>query len=293
MMAPAALADTDETEQIASQVEAASPENTIVTPVVDGSVTAGEATVSVPSDPAGQIKVTGKKNGQVLPTVSVTLPQELQAAKAKVSKDGTVVYSAKTGQHVDAAVQVLPDGSIRVMTILKNKQAPTSFTYTFPGLTPVINDDGSVDLTQTATDTATGLTVSLTVGRIDPAWATDANGVSVTTRYAVNPQAQLIQTVAPTKDTKYPVVVDPKVSVSLSGVTIWFNRTETNRLAWGGAWATAVLAAVAGPAAIFVAVYYGAWVAWAGYAYSVGKCLTATFGLLGWLPGRYSGGYCA
>jgi len=255
-----------------------------------------DVSVTVPTDPAESITIASTNTDRTqatlgAPVVHVSLPPEINVHKGHVAKDGTIVYqmSAKHGAH--SAVQVLDDGSVCFETVMDSAQSPHRFTYSFAGATPVLQADGSVTLVQTLRGSA-GF-IQATVGHIEAAWAVDASGRAVKTSYQVTGRG-LVQVVTTDKHTVFPVVADPKVSLSWSGLLIQFNRSETNKVSWGGAVATGVLAALVGVplAGAFVALVYGGGSAYAGYVYGQGKCLSATFNGFMWYLGSYTGGYC-
>lgn len=292
MMAPAAVADADETEQVAAEVAAASDGDMVVAPMMDGSLTVDAVSVSVPSDPAGSVKLTGQGHGQWSSAVSVTLPLEIQAAKAKVTKDGTVVYKATRGKHVDLAVQVLADGSVRMLTILQNANALMRFTYSIGDATPQIQADGSVNLVQRSP--GDGVVVEGIVATIAAPWATDAKGHPVATHYEVSGDGNLVQVIQADKQTAYPVVSDPTIGVTWQGFNVWFNRAETYRI--GNVNAAGFLMFGTIVTANFVAIAIG-WTVGAvmGYAsstYNAGKCLKYTWPLALSSFGSYTGGNC-
>ena len=80
--------------------------------------------------------------------------------------------------------------------------------------------------------------VSVTVGTIAPAWATDANGKPVTTKYKVSGKGRLTQVVKPNKNTVFPVVADPSIWLKIA-----FPYNFAFSLALGGAVRSAVYAA--------------------------------------------------
>ena len=296
---PTAYADGDQVvaDDTASLIANIAPDDgTIVPPDMGNSsaiVTTGDVSVTVPLDPDQPITITDtQETAASLPPVQVSLPAEIKVRPGHVGKNGTVVYpmTSKDGAH--GAVQVMTDGSVRLETVMDSARSPHRFTYNLGGLTPVLQPDGSIELIQNL-PSASG-SVQATVGSIQSAWAVDATGNPVSTHYQVTGHG-LVQVVSPDKQTTYPVVADPQVSLTWSGLVVHFNRSETNKLSIGGAYATGVLgaAAVIPPAVVAISIFYGGWVAQAAYSYSVGKCLSATLTFEGiWVPGSYSGGYC-
>lgn len=123
-------------------------------------------------------------------------------------------------------------------------------------------------------------------------WAKDANGVGLPTSYRIE-GSTLVQTVD-TDGAVFPVAADPKVVYSwfYTRKTVYFNKSETNRLAAGGAIARLVTAAVPGlnlVTAVLTGIALGAIV--------LGKCVAITGTNTTFVPGvavpfYYTGGYC-
>ena len=202
-------------DHVASMVSAARPASAVRAPVTarDGLLT-----------PAGDITIPNKGNGDVtlvadegdvdfLPhDVTVALPIEAAVAQsgAVVAEDGTVVYDG--AESVDVAVQILEDG-VRIATVLGDRTAPRTYTYTLSnGVVPVINEDGSVELTVKDGLATYGL------GVIEAPWAVDARGQSVATHFEVR-GSSVIQHIRTTPSTSYPVVADPDLLERASDTT--------------------------------------------------------------------------
>lgn len=271
------MASEDPIEATAALIaEVAPDQGTVVqAPVVGGEVTAqaGDSQATIPVDPDAPItlEATESPENVEVPALEVALPAELDVQAGQVADDGTIVYPADDG--ASAAVQALDDGAVRIQTVIPDQSAQHEFTYTFDGLTPVLRDDGGADLVADAGDG-----VATTVGSIDPAWAVDANGVSVPTEYAVNDAGALVQTVTPGPDTTYPIVADPKISgtCGILFCTVRFDRATTRNIAdytnLGGI--VSGIAAVMGsvPAGILAgALAIDGWIA--GRYYGNGNCL--------------------
>lgn len=154
--------------------------------------------VALPSDAeAGDALNITSETGVAL---ELGLP-EGAAGDAVVADDGTVVYD----DHVDVDVAVQPtEHGARIQTVLQNANAPTEFTYDVDGLTPALQDDGSVLLLDADGQPA---------GYVAAPWAFDAAGAPVATSYAIV-GSSIVQTVAHNvAGVQYPVVADPSVSV--------------------------------------------------------------------------------
>ncbi|MCL2785185.1 MAG: hypothetical protein FWD55_07095 [Propionibacteriaceae bacterium] len=319
-LAPTAFADDSQiiAERTADLIADVAPDvGDVVEPEQVGSQLIAEGDnveVAIPIN--GDLPITIEatlEEGVVIP-LQVTLPEEISVRDAKVADDGTIVFASDERHSAHAAVQVLEDGSVRMETVMVSPQGPSEFTYDFGDAIPVIQDDGSVDLVL-AFD-AEEFILEVIVGEIESPWAMDANGESVETYYVVNDEGQLVQIVEPAPGTKYPIVADPKVSASINGWSIDFNRAETKvaasskaaliqKITDAGLTISGVILAwmnlstasfVAGIASLY-ALYGGYTLQVASTAYAKGQCLRMNMGLFplaGFVPVpiAYSGGNC-
>ena len=215
------------------------------------------------------------------------------------SVDGSIVY---VDTAIDIVAQVTTEG-LRVSTVLAGPASDTEFVYDFDAKTiPVLNEDGSVDLTQSVymIDPGTGLMIEavLTIAQIQKPWAKDANGLSVPTRYKVADH-RLTQIVEHTSGQyAYPVVADPQLV--WEGILPWFyfNRLETHDLTNAGN-AAALCAGLAfffGPiglaAAAICAANIGSVVYNANYYQNRGQCVKLHFAPVVVFSGGHSGALC-
>ena len=168
----------------------------------------GSSVTTLPGDTAGAVEL-ATTNG----TLRLGLPGAARRAAGQSAADGTVVY-ADAAKSTDVAAQALTDG-VRVQTVLQDKAAPSRFTYALPdSVVPILNEDGSVVLLDTAEAEDT---VPSVVGVIDAPWAKDAAGASVATHYEVS-NGDLVQVVEHSATpVTYPVVADPKITVGITG----------------------------------------------------------------------------
>ncbi len=134
------------------------------------------------------------------------------------------------------------------------------------------------------------------VAGVAPAWALDASGQPVPTRYRIE-GTTLVQ-VIDHHGAAYPVVGDPKYTWGWVTGTVYLNRNETNKLILG----TAITA--------IITYGFGGWAggipasvsAVATYHYNEGRCVKVKLrplsrkGLFTWELGSYggshAGGYC-
>ncbi|MDZ7577969.1 MAG: hypothetical protein U0904_07340 [Candidatus Nanopelagicales bacterium] len=286
----------DPTDDVAGLIAKVAPDQPeVIAPSAEGKklvAEAGDVTVSVPVNPDKAITLNPSSEGKSTAlALKVNLPEEVSAGPGRVATDGTVVYEA-TGDGADAAVQVLQDGSVRLQTITPAPGGPDEFTYTFgEGVSPVSTKDGGIELLQ---DTGE---VALTVGTVGQAWAVDANGTEVATKYKIEGD-ELIQTVTPGPGAVYPIVADPKITRAWWNTTVYFKRKETRRIGDGLTGLAMVAVAIPDPT-IMKIVGAGAGLGWAyvRWIYSSGKCLKFVYVMNAanvWEPygGDEAGGYC-
>lgn len=262
-------------------------------------VTTSTTKIAIPtySDGSVTLESTRQQAAPVLP-VKVYLPREAVSSYGnhklgKIAKDGTMVYSSTTKDGVSTAVQALGNSSVRIQTVMMSNKSGSTFTYSFGNAVPQLQANGTVNLVQTTqVSTKYGVvTVDAIVGTIDRAWAVDANGKAVTTRYTINQKKELVQIVQTDKNTRFPVVADPTVGWTWQGINIYFNRSETKALAnqWIG---LASLVAGILPYAAYAGVAMGTVNWYANWAYNAGMCLKWTYPITITTFGRYSGGSC-
>lgn len=186
--------------------------------------------------------------------LSITFPGA--AATSRAVNDHTRVFD---GRHFDQVVQSTGQDGVRLLTVLTDRSAPTTYDYSFDGQQLRALDDGYVGVF----DAETGEPVAV----IEPAWAKDAHGRAVETRYEID-GSTLTQVVDVDESTAFPVVADPSVSSHWWGWQIRFSRAETGRIAAGGAVCAAVLSGVpwAGLSCRVVSL-------WATSAVAMNKCV--------------------
>lgn len=138
--------------------------------------------------------------------LAVSLPFATQAEEAVVSDAGVTTFD--NGNSSTTAPVVRDDGSLQILTVIDNADAPTRYDYDLSvpdGGAMTIREDGVVIIT----DQEGGF-----VGTVAPAWAKDAAGDPVATRYEVDGNT-LTQVVQHAEGTQYPVVADPWLGVTL------------------------------------------------------------------------------
>lgn len=189
--------------------------------------------------------------GSAAGTLAFSLPFASTDSTARTI--GGVTTYVNTAQDFGTTVEPLANGSIQSSVVLAGSQAPTSYSFTFttPGISLVMQGNGSV-----AIDSA-----GKQVGSVAAPWATDATGQPVSTSYSVNGNV-LTQNIVTTSATAYPVTADPMVTfgwyvylylshadlsnfVSLTGgisvgvASWWLGKYACPLLAVAGPWAIA------------------------------------------------------
>jgi len=141
---------------------------------------------------------------------------EVNAARTERRPGLTVIRDAQP--YADTVVQALEDG-VRYLTVIKGRKASTESRYRFVDSELTARADGSVTIRRNDGSTQS----------IAPAWAVDARGATVPTRYSVSGDT-LIQRVDH-RGFAYPVVADPRVSTCLidgwrPSICYKYNRDE-------------------------------------------------------------------
>ncbi|NMR21066.1 hypothetical protein [Cellulomonas fimi] len=267
----------DHFDEVADLISRVGPDQGTVVPATalpGGDLTAVASGVhaTIPTDPSAELLLS-KPADVAMPQLAVNLPAELNLSKGGVARDGTVVYKGKgKGKGVDAAVQVLDDGSMRVQTIIRNAKAAHSFTYTFGDDVKVA--EGSNGEVALVTDTADG---GVAIAEVGAAWAVDANGAPVATRYEVQANS-LVQVIGADASTAYPVTADPRWKWFAAAWSAKFNKPETRDFANAGS--AIAMCGVFGkyglPALGFCAFYAGYINAQANIARGAGQCIAIT-----------------
>lgn len=219
---PASAADVSEaSEAAASIVNITGVRDIVKTATTDQNsaaiVSTQAGTVDIPVSTAGEVTL-----GSGSQQVGLGLP-DLSSKPAVRDIDGTVVY-ADASKPADIAVQPVHQG-FRALVTIKNNTA--SHEYRFPVDVP---EGGrlvsSAELL--GSENATGeILIADAEGRIvsgiDAAWAKDANGDAVPSRYRIE-GSTVIQEVDFTENTAFPVVADPSlwaITKCVASIT-WF-----------------------------------------------------------------------
>ncbi|MEN9967591.1 MAG: hypothetical protein RL036_824 [Actinomycetota bacterium] len=112
------------------------------------------------------------------------------------------------------------DGSTQVATIIEGYSAPTTFNYRLflpAGGRAVLSEHGTVLFVDNRDEF---------LGAVAPAWAVDAQGRAVRTRYELHGNFLTQVVDHRTKETKYPVIADPWFGVDMIDRTSWVSTGQ-------------------------------------------------------------------
>jgi len=229
--------------------------------------TAAGTTVDMPKDPEQGVSF-GATTG---PKLDVQLPNADIAGVAKQVAPGVVAYDSGNGSA--SAVQANQDGSVRMLTVIDNPNAPTTYDYkvTVPNgghieLTP---DGGALVLD------ANGQPLS----SVSAPWAKDAVGKQIRTWFSTDGQTLTQHVRHNVRGVVYPVTADPRFDWHWYGVNIYIEQYNVNRI-------LAVMASGGGVMAIGVAVTGGT----GAPAAAVGGAVIAIgSGAIGWCSSKGRG----
>ena len=175
----------------------------------------GDATITLPLQANGTVTVgdTG---------LTIGLPGESDQ-QGQLASDGSLVYADPNS--FATVIQNEADG-VQIHTVLHDSASPTEFSYPLSGGTALLREDGGIDIV----DAGDGQSQQI-LAAVDAPWATDAAGNDVPTHYELNGDS-IVQVVAPTPTTVFPVVADPKVSYG-TGVYFSFTKAEMHAMVLG------------------------------------------------------------
>lgn len=247
-----------------------------------GTTELGPATVQIPADATSGVEVAVKGV-----TLTVGLPEADAADQGVALDDGTVTYDT---QAFSSSV-VASERGVQFLTTIAGADAPTRYEYAIDvptggslkeiggGAAAVFDEEGDP------------------VVMILPAWAKDANGADVSTRYVVEGE-KLVQYVQHDRPgVAYPVVADPQFAWMGIVPTVKLNRSETYNMRYAAvSTKLGLCVSLGGVAGVALAVPCAASLAVlsvkAGMAYGNGKCLQVLIGpgILGGV--EYKDSYC-
>ncbi|HEY5806133.1 MAG TPA: hypothetical protein VIS56_01975 [Candidatus Saccharimonadales bacterium] len=158
--------------------------------------TAGTA-IDVPKDPEQGV-IFGATDG---PKIEVELPSADEAGVAKAVAPGVVAYDSGNGSA--NAVQANEDGSVRMLTIIDNPQAPTEYSYKV-----TVPEGGRIELTEDGGAAVFDVNNEL-ITAVGTPWAKDANGAPVNTWFTIDGQNLIQHVQHDVPGVVYPVTADP------------------------------------------------------------------------------------
>lgn len=239
-----ASAQGDDTD-VLSAIQAAAPE--VLDAVADNGdlvegadeaavVESGDLTTTIPDDAGDGITIAA--DGEE--TISIGLPNAEAAEDAHEEAPGIVSYD--NGDGSTAVPVAKSDGSVQIATVIDGPEAPHEYEYPLDlpaGATLEQDGSGFVSILSAGGEF---------LGGVAPAWAKDATGSDVSTRYEID-GTTLTQIVAHSVRDAYPVVADPWLGVDLIQRSVWNSSMtilqvyptqwgrETGTLARWAAWA--------------------------------------------------------
>jgi len=233
-MLPAAAAQAEESETLDALLMRVAPE-VRENLYEDSSASRIEAEVTpatVPATSDQPITTHGEATD-----VSIWLPGSAAVSVHSVAGESVRVFDHDNG--ASSVPLVKNDGSVQILTIIDAAGAPVKYSYALDvpdGASLVADEDGAVQITG-----ADGRFI----GGVAPAWAVDAKGAAVPTRFEVT-GTTLTQVIDHTvAEFAYPIVADPWLGQDLYGqpwITIinfgggsW--KVNVVPTAWGQTWA--------------------------------------------------------
>jgi hypothetical protein len=167
-----------------------------------------EVTVLVPMDQARPV-IAVEGNGT---SVSIGVPRTAGTGPAQIVDDAVVFTEQQAG--FATTVQPLAGGAVRTSVRIAGPSSPDQ--YRFPlslegGASPALQGDGSVAVSKKLSypgEAGSVITRTVVTSTIARAWAIDADGLAVPTRYSLE-GTTLVQHVDLTATTAFPVVADP------------------------------------------------------------------------------------
>lgn len=242
-------------------------------------------------DPADLVRIVERSDPHTRTTGRVTtshrtvrgagLDMTIAGRGEAVAVGNQAVYSGTGVDFVSREVE----GGFQVVAVIGDA-GQNAQRYRLPGRYLELTDAGYV-IVRDGDPTAEPVAI------IDPAWARDANGAKVSTRFEVKGDT-LTQVSDVTANTPLPVVADPRVRAAWYGWSVDFTRAETRKIAQGAKACVAVAGLITvggGTVAAAVAAHCGALSYFADLAVENGKCVSlkvvATYLVTWWMPKCY------
>jgi hypothetical protein len=279
--------------QIAAHVQAVTGVSDVVSTAqsdknADSAVVARVAggSVDVPKAPTEGVTITTSSGARI----GIGVPNADTARRAATSTGGTTVY-LNPASNTATSVQVTTDGGVRQLFTLNDSSAPVDYPVplTLPaGAQLVSNDAGGYDIVARS-----ALGGAEPIASIAAPWATDAGGRSLPTRYSVS--GDVLTQHIDTRNARFPVVADPHYTWGWISGTVYFNRSETARIARSSS-AASLGGLVSWPFGTLFTLFYYVIRSQASTANSLGGCYKVSSKFNGsnapWNAYTYYRGYC-
>lgn len=232
LIVPAQAAEAADTDIVAElNRHGALKKSAKVTPAAGRSnaiaATVNGSEITIPGDPSRALQVRNERAA-----IGISLPFSDKASNAKPVAAGAVAF--ENGNSSTTVPVVKEDGSVQILTVLGDAQAPTEYSYELDlpaGAALSLNEGGGVDIL--GADGAF-------LGGVAPAWAFDADGNAVPTEYEID-GSTVTQVVEHTgSDVTYPVTADPWLGIDLYYTPTVTQNTLTRHTinvqptVWGG-----------------------------------------------------------
>lgn len=150
------------------------------------------------------------------PSISVSLPNAGSGISSTELENGMTSFDNEDGSSTVPVAK--EDGSVQVTTVISSSNAPNEYIYQFnlPEGISISPHDGGANFVNAAEEV---------VGGIAPAWAVDAEGAQVPTRFKI--EGETVTQIVDHEGFEYPVVADPMWGTDLIKSASWINRSGT------------------------------------------------------------------
>ena len=150
-------------------------------------------------------------------TVGLSMDDALTTERVTSTTGDTLLQDVLDGVNLAIKTQ---DTGFSIIAEIQSLSSPheIGFDASIPtGAVLELLEDGSIDVIDEN---------GLTIGSFAPPWAKDAAGNSISTHYRLV-GTTIVQTIAASETTEYPVIADPEWTWGWISGTIYFNRSET------------------------------------------------------------------
>jgi len=217
--------------------------------------TPARGTISLPSEDAGQIEL--KHPDGTWLTVGLPQNADLSSPSDQLNRSAGAAIVTEPMQSSTSAQDSDAQSSLSARAIVAVPDANSDRSYNFDlnypdGIVPQLEKDGSVKfiLDPKLGNPRPEVEAEATFGEIKTPWAIDANGKKVPTKFTLKGNT-LTQTITPTKDTTYPVILDPEAEWKGFYGRLTYSRAETRNMRDEGVVIAGLLTGSAGIAAMF------------------------------------------